>query len=358
MCISIFAEPKPCFVSILCALSFVLLQSCTSDTKEGFELILSEGLTIEEINGEHLLEVSAVTTNSTGDIIIADWRAGRIHVMSSAGEHIASFGEAGAGTGRYQAIGNVFTDPDNRLFVVDYRVNKNDVYEHTFELNQTVQHPDDPFRFIHSDGEGHFLIQRFKEAEVKPGLYQEMAEVCSATITNMDYHIEACLDYLHEEYLISDSFQQTKRPFSKPHLVSVNHEYVLLFNTQNGHVTLYDHSLKPLSDFMLPIPSQEITNTDMLTARMVAGFDFLAIVDQHIPTYKPAATKVILDQQNRIWVKTHDTPPYKVFSMSGEKLGEFDLPLGFDLIHIHNNIMVAAGTVGLNDHVQIYDFNF
>ncbi|MDR9419933.1 6-bladed beta-propeller [Gracilimonas sp.] len=186
-------------------------------------------LKLSEDTGNYFFsEISAVVSNSKGDIYIADGKQSKILVFDKSGSFKFSFGRAGRGPGEFTEVTSMTLLPDDEILIFDY-----------FQ-----------FRFTKYDAEGNLIATKVIEKEIKPNymrhvpgkgivlFYRSLDALRGEVNHNEDYliHIfDEDLNEIESELVPVSHTIDTSQPFE---LFFVGGVFTSSFTTTDSTLTL------------------------------------------------------------------------------------------------------------------------
>ena len=351
---------------LACIIAVSLMSACTTSENSGAgdAIPVRFGLTElfrlgDELAGDTLLFGGIgelVSIDRSGRIFVGERQYPQIYVFTAEGDFLKTIGQEGSAPGEFQRLASIYTDFADTLYAFDSRLERISVFEpegmklvHSFAVSQDSLGL--PYRLIGVLSTGFLVTYGWP---VSPG--EELTDR-RLYIMRVDWEGEVIHPPIHylpsAEWIVSPPGEEQfaiRNPFGR--------EPVLRMDLAGRMYAGWTESI----DIKVISPSGELSDTIAysLTPNPLLRHeveDYLkdnsdwykrAVLSADLPANKPAFETFVVDDLERIWVKTispsltDTTSQWLILDRESQLYGQITLPSDLDLITIREGSAYAV----------------
>jgi len=304
-------------------------------------------------------QVGAIQTTDSGDILLFDPSRNSLHHFSEDGSYVGLVGGPGGRAGQFLNIRNMIITGDDTLLTYDSRLARHTVFERSNDSWAVV----DTFSFapptagaIHQFSDGRLVLMDIEDHRIDENLFR-IKHNLRVSVPGADLPA-AQHTYRGRELMVKENMLPIEKPFSYTSLTAVDPDknfYIL--NTEQFELVKFNSELEPADTLYAPVARQPLSENDRRDAMLSVGTEFRSIVPNYLPNTKPVARGFWVDDEQNIWIRTHDSPQYLVLDREGAPITSFDLPRGFRAVHLSGNRIYAVATRLQGDETAVFEVN-
>jgi hypothetical protein len=323
-------------------------------------------------------DVRSVLVLEDGRIVVADGLSNEIRIFGESGHHIRTIGRAGQGPGEFESIDWVDQCGDG-LLALDLRQQRVTELSVEGDLGKTFSLLEPGFDRVpyrsRCGPDGSFIVVGWGEYRLPAEgttfeLYQE-----TAPLWLIDRDAAPLLkigDYVSSERVFMVNPATGGRgsgphPFGRSVVFAMSRDLVFVGTSERLQIEMRSRRGELIRIFRGPEEDLEVT------PEVVAHFRSLdlprpdsilrARLDEHdmaMPSGVPAYTEFVVDPSGHLWVERFDMLGFErerwgVFSPSGEFLGHLEMPDGFRLVDVSEDLLIGVSEDHLGvERVELY----
>jgi hypothetical protein len=294
---------------------------------------LVQDATLAPPASEPLAYPIAIEADSAGNVYVLDAQVQRVHMFNAAGQHVRSFGGAGAGPGEFKQPIGMALAPDGTLWVADAGNQRYTAFGPDGGVRETQ-----PRRAFHvRPWPGRFdstgSLWDVEEGAEGPSTSPMLVRLSRGGAAPARFPLPA---FRPEEWRLDKGSVQTNAliPYT-PTLVWALTPDGHVWSGISGRYRLALHA--PGGDTVrvaeVPLPAVPVTSAERDTATaMLSWFTSQGgeINESEIPRNKPAFTAIHVDDQGYVWIRPslpadHSAAAFDVLQPDGRYLGRISL---------------------------------
>ena len=307
-----------------------------------------------------------------GRIVVGDFGALEVRCYSKKGQLLWSCGRRGDGPGEFRWITRLSRMRGDSIVAFDRSLNRATILSSTGELGRVVSFGSE--------------LQRVRRLQsYSDSLFLALTESFAGSMTPGNYRIPLAVVLLGPEGSVLDTLRMIggsegflsasgvdgALPFGKNgHLAVEGHEFLvgtadsLAFDRYSAPWTLSQTVSVP--GYELGLTSQQIDSTRQALLRRGDGrphpSDVIEAIESiKIPDHRPGYSRLLLDEEGYAWAAQSHAyftaerwVPWEVFAPTGQWLGRFNTPVGFQVFRIGADHILGVQLDELDvEHVQL-----